>query len=129
MYFETIFVIIFLVFGLSTASTLFYITKEPIAVTYEDKTAKTVQDALVVGKPVYTGRDLLSVIMVMDEFVPYPRKIRINDGPVILLDNAFITNIERKVLDVYATYLVGKDDLPLTFSYDYNGGYIQYRLG
>lgn len=50
---------------------------------------------------VKTGQDLLMSLIVLDDYVQYPRSIRINDTPIIDLDTAWMTNHSANVSAIY----------------------------
>ena len=55
----------------------------PIADAIEDKTMQKGNLSSYVNEDIKTGRDLLMMLQVADEYTPYPKSIRINDTPII----------------------------------------------
>lgn len=107
----------------------------PILQSIEDKTALDVKNALYVGNEEKTGADLLMSLVVVDEYTPYPRAIRINNTPIIVLDKSWVSSKYRNISIIYSTsgaYKLGNMlDWEITsVSYVPNNGspYIQYIL-
>lgn len=82
------------------------------------------------------GRDLLLMLINLDLMSPYPKAIRINDTPVLRIDNSFIMYKMRNVATIYASSgqykLSTMLDWEITnIDYVYSGEgapYIQYTL-
>lgn len=118
--------------GLSVTNVSFnmmMITK-PLSYTLEDKTAQKLNNANFGTETTYRGEDLLMSLVVIDEFAPYPRKIKIDNSPIINLDSAWVANKVMNVTKIYNSYIKGKEDWVLTSTFNYSGSepYIEYTL-
>lgn len=50
------------------------------------------------------GSDILLMLLNTDSMTPYPKAIRINDTPVIKLDNAFLAYKMKNIGAIYSSY-------------------------
>lgn len=106
----------------------------PISYT-EDKTALDVQNSLYMYEDIKTGKDLMMSLVVVDDNVAFPRSIRINNTPIIDLNNAWIINKYTNIVKVYETGGQWKLGNMLNWKiqevkYEYNSGdpYLHYIL-
>lgn len=106
----------------------------PISYT-EDKTALDVQNSLYMYEDIKTGKDLMMSLVVVDDNVAFPRSIRINNTPIIDLNNAWIINKYTNIVKVYETggqWKLGNmlDWKIQEVKYEYNSGdpYLHYIL-
>lgn len=95
---------IFIIVLSATLTSLFlYTASEPIIIQGTDKTyvdALGVQEWETHEK---YGRDILFSLINTDIMSPYPRAIKINDTPVIKIDNLFLTTKMRNVAMIYSS--------------------------
>lgn len=74
-----------------------------IAVRMEDKSALDSENSIYVDDVMKTGADLMMALSIVDSMIPYPRSIRINETPVIDLDNAWIANKTSNLISIYSS--------------------------
>lgn len=74
-----------------------------IAVRMEDKTALDSDNSIYVDDVMKTGADLMMALAIVDSMIPYPRSIRINDTPIIDLDNAWIASKTSNLISIYSS--------------------------
>lgn len=129
--------VVILVMFLSTATvsigTLLYENENPIVQRTQDKTAIDVENAIDDVRLIQRGSDILLSLVNIDEYTPYPRRIKINDFPPIILDNDFVANKYLYVSQLYNKGVTLKDKLDWRITnveYVYNDGepYIHYTL-
>lgn len=109
---------------------------KPIVKDYEDKTALKSYGDTYTESRVKTGADLVASLLNLDENIPYPRSIRVNNLPIIDLDNAFITNKQPNISAIYSKYgdfklstMLEWTITKIEFVYDpVNGDYWHYVL-
>ena len=108
----------------------------PIIADYSDKTAVDATGSIMTEDTVRTGADLFLAIANSDLNLPYPRSIKINNSPILDLDNKFLTNLSANLALVYTD--AGSYKLKSMLEYkiqsvefvkdDVNGDYWHYTL-
>lgn len=106
---------------------LMYVASEPIIIYGEDKTfiESTGQQERYPAE--LYGSDILEMLINTDQMNPYPKAIRINNAPVIKLDNAFVTNKMKVVASIYAAN--GQYRLSTMLDYKVTDSYFVYDDG
>lgn len=110
--------------------------KTPVIADYSDKTALDATGSIMMEGEIKTGADLFLAISNTDLNIPYPRSIRINNTPIIDLNNAFIAKLSENLALIYTDS--GDYKLKSMLNYkitsisfvhdDVNGDYWQYTL-
>lgn len=77
---------------------------KPIFAEIEDKSALDSEGAIYVTPTEKTGADILMSLVVMDENNPYPKAIKINNGPVIKLDAEWMVHKNANIGTVFSGY-------------------------
>lgn len=116
--------------------TLLVLASDPIITQGSDKSFVESAGIQQVQESTEYGRDLLLMLLNTDPMTPYPRAIKINDTPVIKLDNDFIAAKMRNISAIYSASGPYKLSTMLNYkiaSYEYvyegtGAPYIQYRL-
>lgn len=126
------------VFILSATFTgnLLWFAREPIIVQGSDKTFIESTGVQEHYDSELFGYDILLMLMNVDDMTPYPRAIRINDGPIIKIDNSYVAYKMKNVALIYDAEGDYKLSLMLNYKvttqeyiYDIPGTpYIQYTL-
>jgi len=75
---------------------------KPIAASLEDKTAVVAGGSVERIKTVKTGKDLVSMLVIVDENTPYPRAIKINESPVIIIDASWVANKQSNLSSMFS---------------------------
>lgn len=121
--------------GITMLPTFFLECSTPIISYHEDKTAKDINSGLSVGEVEKTGADLFLSLVVVDEYCPFPRSIRINDTPVIDITKDWLSQKYSNLQKIYRSdgdYRMSDmlDWTVTSVEYVENGDdpYIQYRL-
>lgn len=102
----------------------------------EDKTVVKTQEELLVDDSLKTGKDLLMSLVIADEFITYPRAIKINDSPVIQLTDNWLMVKNQNIAQIYSTtgaYKLGAmlewNVVNVQYIYENNSnGYLWYQL-
>jgi hypothetical protein len=100
-YFEAIFVLLIVGAATSLILMLVMLTQEPIISPSEDKSMVAVNGALDDFGEGLTGHDLLLMLMNVDSMTPYPRAVKINDTPVIVIDEKYVASKMGNLADIY----------------------------
>ena len=134
-WFDLVLLILILTIGVLLLPFVFIELNTPIMSKIEDKTALRVENALYVGHVNKTGADLFMGLVVVDEFLPFPKSIRINETPVIDLNKTWIANKYGNINKIYSEegeYKLSKmlDWNITSVEFIENGGdsYWQFRL-
>ena len=77
-------------------------TSTPIIKDYEDKTALDAAGSIMMDLENQTGAAIMMALSNTDLNVPYPRAIRINDSPVLKLDNEFQSDLGSHLAMIYS---------------------------
>ena len=130
--------ILVLVLGISTVELgiLLREASTPIIKDYEDKTALNATGSIMSDFEGQTGVDILMSLANADLNVPYPRSIRINNTPIIDINDAFLADVSSNLAAIYSPsgqYKLGsmldyKVDKVEFVSDNVNGDYWQYTL-
>lgn len=110
--------------------------KTPIITDYSDKTVLDATGSIMTEAEIKTGADLFMAISNTDLNIPYPRSIRINNTPIIDLNNAFLTNLSANLAMIYTDSgdyklksMLNYKITSVEFVHDTtNGDYWQYTL-
>ena len=89
-----------LVIGISCLGAVTRTIAEAELPRYEDKSYFNANDAIQVYQYPRDGRDIMALLMVADEYTPYPGRIRVNDTPIITLDKNWVA-YRNKNINVY----------------------------
>jgi hypothetical protein len=100
-YFEAIFVLLIVGAATSLILMLVMLTQEPIINPSEDKSMVAVNGALDDFGEGLTGHDLLLMLMNVDSMTPYPRAVKINDTPVIVIDEKYVASKMGNLAVIY----------------------------
>lgn len=73
----------------------------PLSSGIVDKTTIETDYSLYVEDKIKTGADLLMMMVVADEYTQYPRSIKINETPIIDLDDTWIANKSINISKIY----------------------------
>lgn len=90
---------------IAAASTLSFVaaTRQPVLLNVEDKTMiESIGTQYRYEAEVY-GRDLLLMLLNTDAMSPFPKGIKINDSPVIRIDNEFISHKMENIGVIYSS--------------------------
>lgn len=127
--------VIMMVYGALNAGMLAKEAATPIVADYDDKTAMPAQGAINTDEYVFTGADLMYTVILADNNIPYPRAVKVNDAPVIRMDDEFVANKERNVGGIYSStglYKLGTmldwHVVDIKYVSDTNGDYWHYIL-
>lgn len=133
---DLILLIIVLGFGVIVLNICVVEYSSPLSTKAEDKTIVKTEEELLIDDSIKTGRDLLMSLVVIDEFISYPRAIKINDTPVIQFTDSWIVSKNQNIAQIYST--TGEYQLGLMldwkiesvqYVYENNGsGYLWYKL-
>lgn len=100
-WFDVVILILVMAIGSSFTVTLFQVLQRDAIVRTEDKTMMDVDNAIYLSDGPETGADILMTLLMVDDYIPYPRAIKINDNPIIKLDKAFISNKHVLINQIY----------------------------
>lgn len=78
-------------------------TSKPIIKDYADKTALDATGSIMMELEDQTGAAIMMALSNTDLNLPFPRAIRINDSPVLKLDNAFQADLGSGLAKVYSS--------------------------
>lgn len=133
---DLILLIIVLGFGVIVLNVCAVEYSNPLSTKVEDKTVVKTEEELLIDDSIKTGKDLLMSLVVVDEFVSYPRAIKINDTPVIQFTDSWIVSKNQNIAQIYSA--TGEYRLGLMldwkiesvrYVYENNGsGYLWYKL-
>lgn len=122
--------------GSYNISALFREASTPIISDYQDKTTLNAKGSLMVDGDVKTGADIMFALINSDLNLPYPRSIRINNTPIIDLNNTFMADLDTNLALIYSS--AGDYKLSTMLDYkvvdvkyvwdDVNGDYWHYTL-
>jgi hypothetical protein len=82
--------------------TLMVVAQEPIINSNSDKTFMESTGVQEKQENELYGNDILFMLLNSDEMTPYPKAIKINDSPVIKLDNNFIATKMNNISVIYS---------------------------
>lgn len=103
LWYELIFLLFMLLAAATGVTSVLYCCNSEIVSYTEDKTALDTFDIdNIVAYPRY-GRDLLVSLVNTDENAPYPNAIKIDDSPILKIDNAFHTKKFSNIGNVYSS--------------------------
>lgn len=116
--------------------TLLVFAQDPIITQGSDKTLVESAGVQQMYESTEYGRDILLMLLNTDPMSPYPKAIKINNTPVIKLDNDFIASKMRNLAAIYSANGQYKLSTMLdykvsSYKYVYEGTdapYIQYTL-
>ena len=83
--------------------TILVFARDPIIIQGNDKTFIESTGVQQLYKSNTYGYDILLMLMNVDEMAPYPKAIKINDTPVIKINNEFIAYKMRNVSFIYSS--------------------------
>lgn len=101
-YLDLAVLVISMAFAMLTLPNLTAAWQTPIITQIEDKTALDSEQSVYTEPTLKTGYDLLMSLVVADNLVPYPKSIRINDTPVIDLDNSWMMHKNENIGIIYS---------------------------
>lgn len=132
---DIVMLVIFMAFAITILAFYTDSLSKSIDFGVENKSTVETKVSLGVGDNTKTGKDLLMSLALTDDFVMYPRAIRINDTPVIELTDEWILNRASQVAKIYDVSGSYKLANMLDYSIESvmyvesgDGGYLQYRL-
>lgn len=102
-YIELACIIFLFVLSAFLTANLLWVASDPIINLGEDKTFQESAGVQTWDYHHIYGKDILLMLLNTDEMTPYPRAIKINDTPVIKLDNAFMATKMRNVSAIYSS--------------------------
>lgn len=96
-------VILVLVMGAGIVTGFMPLAQEwnrPIMSVVEDKTMVLTSN-LFDASSVQTGKDVLGILIVADQFMTSPRALKINDSPVLVIDETWVANRDSNIRQLY----------------------------
>ena len=117
IWYEMIMLMVMLLCGATSLTSVVVMLNKPIITYTNEKTALDSFDIENIEAYPRYGRDLLAALVNTDENAPYPNAIKIDDSPILLIDNTFHTRKFSVIAEVYDSggpyQLSNKLDLPI----------------
>lgn len=96
-------IVILLIVAASLHYLLYFmdIANDPIVTMSQDKTMIDINGVPPEYKTETTGHDILLMLLNVDAMAPYPRAIKINETPVIKIDNSYVATKMNNMAIIY----------------------------
>lgn len=129
------FIIIFMVISCIGLNLLLREVNTPLVSKHEDKSALYVENAIHEPFNIKTGSDIMLSLLVADDYCPEPASIRINNTPIIRIDDDYVASKYTEVNKIYNTSgqwqlgrLLNSRVIYVTYVTDSSGDYWQYII-
>lgn len=101
IWYEMIMLMVMLICGATSLTSVVVLLNQPIISYTSEKTALDSFDIENVEETKRYGRDLLASLVNTDENAPYPNAIKIDNSPILAIDNTFHTKKFSVIAGVY----------------------------